>query len=55
MAGWGPATKALTAAVPAVTRAAMGRLEAASQRLCSELKNERDLQAQMMVVLQQSE
>ncbi|XP_006044726.1 cilia- and flagella-associated protein 74 isoform X1 [Bubalus bubalis] len=35
--------------------AAMGRLEAASQRLCSELKNERDLQAQMMVVLQQSE
>ena len=30
MAGWGPATKALTAAVPAVTRAAMGRLESAA-------------------------
>ncbi|KAG5202415.1 hypothetical protein JEQ12_003805 [Ovis aries] len=35
--------------------AAMGRLEAASQRLCSELKNEWDLQARMMAVLQQSE
>uniref|UniRef100_A0A8B9YP82 Cilia- and flagella-associated protein 74 n=1 Tax=Bos mutus grunniens TaxID=30521 RepID=A0A8B9YP82_BOSMU len=35
--------------------AAMGRLEAASRRLCSELKNERDLQAQMMAVLQQSQ
>lgn len=33
----------------------MGRLEAASQRLCSELKNEWDLQARMMAVLQQSE
>ncbi|XFF85824.1 hypothetical protein AB1E18_012043 [Capra hircus] len=35
--------------------AAMGRLEAASQRLCSEMKNEWDLQARMMAVLQQSE
>ncbi|KAM9706014.1 cilia- and flagella-associated protein 74 [Dama dama] len=35
--------------------AAMGRLEAALQRLCSELENERDLQAQMMAVLQQNE
>uniref|UniRef100_A0A4W2HR74 Cilia and flagella associated protein 74 n=1 Tax=Bos indicus x Bos taurus TaxID=30522 RepID=A0A4W2HR74_BOBOX len=35
--------------------AAMGRLEAASRRLCSELKNEQDLQAQMMAVLQQSQ
>lgn len=33
----------------------MGRLEAASRRLCSELKNEQDLQAQMMAVLQQSQ
>nr|XP_020729404.1 cilia- and flagella-associated protein 74 isoform X1 [Odocoileus virginianus texanus] len=35
--------------------AAMGRLEAALQRLCSELENERDLQARMTAVLQQSE
>ncbi|XP_055275348.1 cilia- and flagella-associated protein 74 [Moschus berezovskii] len=35
--------------------AAMGRLEAVSQRLCLELKNERDLQARMTAVLQQSE
>ena len=47
--------KALTAAVPAVPRAAMGRLEAALQRLCSELENVRDLQARMTAVLQQSE
>ena len=32
----------------------MGRLEAASQRLCSELGNERDLQAKMTAVLQES-
>ncbi|OWK08278.1 hypothetical protein Celaphus_00011042 [Cervus elaphus hippelaphus] len=35
--------------------AAMGRLEAALQRLCSELENERDLQARMTAVLQQNE
>ncbi|XP_068397247.1 cilia- and flagella-associated protein 74 [Eschrichtius robustus] len=34
--------------------AAVGRLEAASQRLCSELGNERDLQAKMTAVLQES-
>ncbi|XP_057414025.1 cilia- and flagella-associated protein 74 [Balaenoptera acutorostrata] len=34
--------------------AALGRLEAASQRLCSELGNERDLQAKMTAVLQES-
>lgn len=33
----------------------MGRLEAALQRLCSELENERDLQARMTAVLQQNE
>uniref|UniRef100_A0A8C0HU32 Cilia- and flagella-associated protein 74 n=1 Tax=Balaenoptera musculus TaxID=9771 RepID=A0A8C0HU32_BALMU len=34
--------------------AAVGRLEAASQRLCSELGNERNLQAKMTAVLQES-
>ncbi|KFO31768.1 Putative protein KIAA1751 like protein [Fukomys damarensis] len=37
------------------TRAAVGRLQATSRRLCLELEDERDLQARIMAVLQENE